>query len=185
MRAGVATRSVARMSDSRISHRGFEVVERYLADQRLEYSVIEHPVTYTAAAEARAAAVDPAKAAKTLMLCDDDGYVIAVIPASETLSLWLLRRVASRPELRLAAEQELARDFPAFEVGAFPPFRALLTDEAYIDFRVLMPHRVLCNGGDHRHSVVLEADGLRRICGARAADICARRPDEQGWDDGE
>ncbi len=185
MWAPAAPTSVGHMSESTIDHPGFELVERYLADHGLEHSVIEHPVTYTAAAEARVSAVDPAHTAKTVMLRDDDGYVMAVIPASETLSLRRLRRVASRTGLRLAAEHELARDVPAFEVGAFPPIRALVADSSYIDFRVLIPHRVLCNGGDHRHSVVLDANALARISGARVADLCADAPDIEAWDEAE
>ncbi len=170
------------MSESTIRQDGFALVERYLAEHGLEHSVIEHPVTYTAAAEARIAAVDPEHAAKTVMLRDDDGYVMAVIPASESLSLRRLRRVAARAELRLASEHELERDFPAFEVGAFPPIRELLAGQGYIDFRILMPHRVLCNGGDHRHSVVLDAAAFAQVCGARAADLCANAPDLEAWD---
>ena len=58
----VAPPSVGRMSESTIDHSGFELVQRYLADHGLEHSIIEHPVTYTAAAEARVAAVEPAHA---------------------------------------------------------------------------------------------------------------------------
>jgi Ala-tRNA(Pro) deacylase len=172
------------MSESTIDT-GFELVERYLADHGLEHSVVEHPVTYTAAAEARIAAVEPAHTAKTVMLRDDDGYVMAVIPASETLSVRRLRRVAARASLQLAAEDELMRDFPAFDVGAIPPIRALVGNAGYIDFRVLIPHRVLCNGGDHRHSVVLDAGALARVSGARVADLCADPPDVEAWDEPE
>ncbi len=175
--------SVAGMSESAIHQTGFELVERYLSEHGLEHSVIEHPATYTAAAEARVSAVDPAHAAKTVMLRDDEGYVMAVIPASESLSLRRLQRIAFRSGLRLAAEEELEHDFPAFEVGAFPPFRPLLAGKGYIDFRILMPHRILCNGGDHRHSVVLDAAALTQVCGARAADLCAKSPDVEAWDE--
>jgi Ala-tRNA(Pro) deacylase len=167
---------------STIDHRGFELVERYLADQELEHAVIQHPLTHTAAAEARVAAVEPAQTAKTVMLRDDDGYVMAVLPASETLSLHRLRRIASQPGLRLAREDELERDFPAFDIGAFPPIRALIGKKGYIDYRVLIPHRVLCNGGDHLHSVVLDTGALARICGARVADLCTHPPHVEAWD---
>jgi Ala-tRNA(Pro) deacylase len=172
------------MSESTIDT-GFELVERYLADQELEHSIIEHPITYTAAAEARISAVEPAHTAKTVMLRDDDGYVMAVIPASETLSVHRLRRIASRPGLRLATEGELERDLPAFEVGAIPPIGALVGERGYIDYRVLLPHRILCNAGDHRHSVVLDAGALARLCGARVADLCADTSDAEAWDEPE
>jgi prolyl-tRNA editing enzyme YbaK/EbsC (Cys-tRNA(Pro) deacylase) len=80
--------------------------------------------------------------------------------------------------LRFATEQALAADFPAFEVGALPPLGGLLHCPELIDTRLLGPHRILCNGGDHRHSVVLEARELQRVSGGQAGDLAAARSDE-------
>jgi Ala-tRNA(Pro) deacylase len=150
---------------------GREQVNRFLAAHGIRHAVVEHPQTFTAAAEARVAAVSPRRAAKVVMVRDDAGYALAVIPASEMLDLRKLRHLASRPQLRLATEQELEADFPAFEVGAFPPFGELLECPAFIDAALLSAGRILCNGGDHRHSIVIDAIDLRR--GSASGDLTA------------
>ena len=77
----------------------------------------------SAAAEARVAHVPPDQVAKTVVLYDGSVYVIAAIPASERLDLHKLRELlGARPQLRLANEDEIARDFTSLEVGAVPPF---------------------------------------------------------------
>ena len=161
------------MSEKAEPRRGFEEVERFLAAHGIRHAVTEHVDTYTAAAEARAAAVSPQHAAKTVMVRDDDGYVLAVIPASEALDLHKLRRLTSRPHLRLAAESELAADFPQFELGALPPFGALFGSPELIDHRLLAGQRILCNGGDHRHSIALDARELQAASHAKVADLVA------------
>ncbi len=95
------------------------------------------------------------------MTRDGEGYVLAIVPASERLDLRKLRRAASRPDLRLATEAELQRDFPQFEVGALPPFGELFGCPELIDGRLLSVSRILCNGGDHRHSIIVNPRELR------------------------
>ena len=120
---------------------GHDRVIEFLAARGIRHAVVEHPQTFTAAAEARVAAVPPRHAAKAVIVRDDAGYVLAVIPASEMLDLGKLRHLASRPHLRLATEDELAADFPAFEVGAFPPFGELFDCPEFIDVELLAAGR--------------------------------------------
>src|SRR5512133_4294808 len=61
--------------------RGIEAVTRVLLQRGVRYEVVEHDATYSAVAEARAAAADPEATAKTVALHDHDGYRLAVLPA--------------------------------------------------------------------------------------------------------
>src|SRR5918996_5032520 len=95
-----------------------EETVRYLEQNGIEHEVVEHGEQYSGAAEARAAGVEPENAAKTLLLRDGDEYRLAVIPASERLDLRMVREVlGSSGKLRLATEDEMGADFPAFELG--------------------------------------------------------------------
>jgi hypothetical protein len=67
-------------------------------------------------------------------------------------------------------------DFPDFELGAIPPFGEMLPAPEIVDRRVLDHDRVLCNGGDHTHSVLLDPKEIVRAAGARVA---ARHPEEK------
>ena len=148
-----------------------DAVTGYLDEQHVDYEIVEHDERFTAAAEARAAGVGPANAAKEVALRSGDRYVLAVVPASERLDLKKVRDVLGDPELRLATENELAAAFPQFELGALPPFGGLLGIAQIVDDRLLDHDQVLCNGGDHRHSLKVDPGEIVRAAGARLADL--------------
>jgi Ala-tRNA(Pro) deacylase len=150
-----------------------EMTTRYLDDRDIAYKVFEHDRRFSAAAEASASGVAPHDAAKTMLLRDHDGYRLAVIPASERLDLRKLRHLCdANADLRLATEREMAADFPMLEVGALPPLGSMLSVPVVIDERLLDHRRILCNAGDHRHSMMLDPRDITDLAEARVGDIC-------------
>jgi len=150
-----------------------DAVTQFLNEQEVGYDLIEHEERFTAAAEARASGAGPEDAAKDVVLRTDDEYLLAVIPGSERLDLHKVRDLvgAEKHDLRMATEDELAADFPGFEVGALPPFGPLHEIEQIVDRRLLEHDRVLCSSGDHRHSLALDPNEMVRIANAQVADI--------------
>lgn len=145
---------------------------RYLDEQGVAYEVVEHGERFTAAAEARASGIEPEEAAKEVMLRRGEEYVLAVIPASERLDPKKAAELLSEgDEPRLATEEEMGEDFAQFELGALPPFGPVLEVEQIVDLRLLDHERVLCSGGDHRHSVKLDPKEMVRLAGAQVGDL--------------
>jgi Ala-tRNA(Pro) deacylase len=152
---------------------GIGLVTAHLDQLGIAYEVVEHARGESAAAEARAAGVTPANAAKSVLLRDQDGFRLAVVPASERVDLHKLRALLEAgKELRLASEEEMANEFPGFELGAIPPLGEMLPAAEIVDRRILDHDRVLCNGGDHEHSLLLDPRDLVRASSAVEADIC-------------
>jgi Ala-tRNA(Pro) deacylase len=164
------------------AERGIEAVTRLLDRRNVRYEAVEHDATYSAAAEARATEADPEATAKTIALRDHQGYRLAVIPASERLDLRRAREVlGATHHLRLATEAELERDFPAFEVGAMPPFATRPLPEV-VDLRLLRHDEIVCAGGEHRCSVRMSPLELLRITEPRVADVCEHPEDRERVD---
>jgi Ala-tRNA(Pro) deacylase len=156
---------------------GVERVMHWLAERGVDYELVTHAETFTAADEARATGVPAGHVAKTLALREPGSYKLVVIPASRRLDLSRLRELTrGSPHLRLATEHELERDFPDFELGALPPFGPMLPAPEIVDIRLLYHDRVLCGAGDHRHAVSLDPRELLRIAEPQVADICERIP---------
>jgi Ala-tRNA(Pro) deacylase len=157
---------------------GIDAVTRFLERRDVRFEVIEHEPTQSAVGEARAVAADREATAKTVALHDRDGYRLAVVPASERLDVRRAREVlGASHHLRLATEEELERDFGAFDLGALPPFGTAPLPEV-VDIRLLRHARIVCAGGDQRRSVRIEAIELLRITEPRVADIC-EHPEER------
>ena len=117
-------------------------------------------------------AVNDYQTAKTVVLHTPDGYRFAVIPAADRLDLNKAAAAldVSRHQLRLATEADMATDFADYEVGALPPVGPD-TPAELIDPRLLAFQRVLCSGGDHEHSLLVDPADIVRLTGARTADI--------------
>jgi prolyl-tRNA editing enzyme YbaK/EbsC (Cys-tRNA(Pro) deacylase) len=148
------------------------MLESYLRDRGVEFTVIEHGRTETAAAEARATNLPAEQTAKTVVLRTPGGYRFAVIPASDRLDVHKACAALElgRHELRLATEPEMAADFPEYEVGAIPPFGPR-TPAELIDRRLLNYSRVLCPDGAHDRSLLLDPEDIVSLTAARSHDL--------------
>ncbi len=150
----------------------FDAIVDFLDGAGVAHELVEHETVMSAAAEARAAHQPPEQVAKTVVLHDGSAYVIAAIPASRRLDMHKLRDLlGGTRQLRLATEDEIARDFPTLEVGAIPPFGPMVPAAEVIDSALLSAERVLCPAGDHRHSVLVDPHEIVRITDAKVADV--------------
>jgi prolyl-tRNA editing enzyme YbaK/EbsC (Cys-tRNA(Pro) deacylase) len=153
--------------------RGIDLVHRYLEERGVAHEVVDHEKTFSATQEAKASGIPPDHAAKTMVLRQGEDYHLAVIPGSRRLDLRKARSaLEATSHLRLASEAEMEVDFPAFDVGAVPPLGPMLPAPEALDMRLMDHERILCSGGDHRHSVLVDPRDLVRTADARVADIC-------------
>ena len=87
-----------------------EQLTRPLDEAGINYEVLPHEHTESAAEEAQALGVEPTDVAKTLIVSGPEGNVRAVVPASERLDLHKLAEACEvgRNALQLASEDDLA-----------------------------------------------------------------------------
>jgi Ala-tRNA(Pro) deacylase len=148
-------------------------IVEFLEGEGVSYELIEHDPTMSGADEARTMHLPPDQVTKTIVLHDGSAYMFAAIPASRRLDLHKLRELlGATRQLRLAGEDEIAREFPTLEVGAAPPFGPMVPAAEVIDRTLLEQPRILCPAGDHRHSVLVDPRDVVRITGASIAYIC-------------
>ena len=155
-------------------------VTSFLDEAGLDFDVLEHAHTERAADEAAALGVSPTEVAKTLVVTTPEGNVRAVLPASERIDL---RKVgdlvgASGKKVHLATEDDLARDYAEFELGAVPPFGGK-RDAVILDLRLSERDSVVFEAGSHERSVRIKAADLVRLTQAQVADISREAPEER------
>jgi Ala-tRNA(Pro) deacylase len=105
----------------------------YLQGRGVTFTVIPHPKAPTAAGEAHAINVPADLVAKTVVVIANYGPALMVIPASRRLDMELVADAVGDPNVRLATERELERQFPDYELGALPPLSMLLLAPMYVD----------------------------------------------------
>jgi Ala-tRNA(Pro) deacylase len=142
-------------------------LQRHLEGQGIGYEVRSHPLTGSSSETAQSAHISGNRIAKTVVLRDGDGYLLAVLPASHHLSLEMLQAWLGR-SVALASEQEVGKLFPDCDLGAIPPIGDAYGLDVVLEESLGQLEEVYFEGGDHRTLVKVGGDQFRRLMsGAR------------------
>lgn len=150
---------------------GVHAVTAHLDERGVHYELVSHKPTFRSVDDAAASGVPPYHELKTLVLHGATGLVLVALRASDRLDLHKVRELLEDRSLRLASEDEIARAFPTFDVGTLPPLGPGLPELRLLDARVPKYSRVVCAGGDHRHSLVVIPAEIINAARPRIADI--------------
>jgi Ala-tRNA(Pro) deacylase len=138
----------------------------YLEANGIDYEVLPHPHSSTSLETAQQSRVAADCLAKPVLLEDERGYVMAIVPASHRIDLGRLNLQLHR-ELELAREREIAELFPDCERGAMPPLGTPYRVPTVYDDALASAPEVWFEAGDHEDVVHLRsADFLRLLEGS-------------------
>lgn len=122
----------------------------------------EHPRAYTAQELAHAEHVSGYKVAKPVVVDLDGKLALAVVAATDRVSLGTLEETAAAAAVRLAPETDFSGRFTPCEPGAEPPF-SIYGMPIFVDERLTREPRLVMPAGTHRDAVVLDTEEwLRR-----------------------
>ena len=139
-------------------------VRRALDRYELSYDVIPHSPTQTSLDSAKTAHIPPGRLAKAVLLEDERGYVLALLPAACHLEFDALEDLTHRP-LELATEAELDTLFPDCAHGAVPATGTAYGLDMVVDDSLLRMPDVYFEAGDHEELVHVERDAFAMLVG--------------------
>ncbi len=140
----------------------------------VHFGVVQHVATRSASRTAEASHVPGRKIAKAVLLRDDDGYTLAVLPASHHVAFPEITAVLACGA-RLATEQEIDQIFTDCARGAVPAIGAAYGLDVVVDERLLELDEVYFEGGDHTTLVRVGAADFRTLMAdARRARFAER-----------
>ena len=141
-------------------------VSHYLAEHDVPYDVLTHPHTASSGESAEASHVPGNRLAKSVVLEDEQGYVMVVLPASRHVDLGELHRQLNR-NLGLAAESELGSWFSDCEIGALPAIGPAYGMETLIDDTIAEQPDIYFEAGDHEQLIHVSAEAFETLMGER------------------
>lgn len=145
-----------------------------LALTRVDYEILRHHHSGTSLAAARTAHVDPSTLAKAVVLHDQIGPLLAVVPASERLDLERLRKALRRPSLDFISEEKLDQLFFDCDKGAIPPLGPDYRVPTVVDAKLRDAEDVYFEAGDHEDLVHVDQTSFRTLMrGAEYLEIVA------------
>lgn len=139
-------------------------VSDYLAEHDVAYDVLTHPHTSTSGESAQVAHVPGTRLAKSVVLEDDQGYLMVVVPASQRIDLGELHRQLNR-NLELAAESELGHLFGDCEIGALPALGPAYGMETLVDDALAEQPDIYFEAGDHEQLIHVSTEVFESLLG--------------------
>jgi Ala-tRNA(Pro) deacylase len=151
-------------------------VQKYLDTHKAKYAVVSHPYTESSMETAEAAHVSGEKIAKGVLLRDDEGFVLAVLPASHSLRVGAVQEMMDR-NLELASESEVTSVFDDCAPGAVPALGPAYGLETVVEEALTQQPEIFFEAGDHEELLKVSETGFEAMIeGARYASISAHRP---------
>ena len=123
-------------------------LERYLDVHNVKYDVIAHAPTNSSMQTAKTCRISGDRLAKAVLLRDDVGYALAVLPASHQIRLAELKRQFG-DDVDLATEREIEDLFQDCARGAIPALGDCYGLDMVVDDSIEEQPEVYFEGGDH------------------------------------
>ena len=139
-------------------------LQAFFDSHPLDYTVVSHYNTESSQLSAAAAHKSGYKVAKSVLLRDDRGYLLAVLPACYRLHTEELNRALGR-DLVLASEQEVASQFGDCALGAIPPAGVLYDLDTIVEEALLEQEDVYFEAGDHEQLIHMNRTDFGKLLG--------------------
>ncbi len=137
-------------------------LQDYLDRKGVEYELVRPSVGIRRRPPAASGAIPDGLIAKSVLLEDDYGYVMAVVPATHQVEPRLLRRLLNR-DLAVVPEQELGSLFDDCEAGAIPPVGEAYGLQVLVEESLAELPDVYFEAGDHTDMVHMRGPAFRAM----------------------
>jgi len=137
-------------------------IKAYLERKGVDYDIVSHPHTTTSLQTMEASHIDGRRIAKGVVLKDQGGFILAVLPATRNLDLHLLENQIGR-RMDLAAEKELSRLFPDCQLGAVPALGLAYGINTLIDEALLSQPEIYFEAGNHEELIHLRESEFEKL----------------------
>lgn len=137
-------------------------LQHYLDQLGVEYEVVQHPYAETGKETASRAHIPAEKLAKSIILEDEGGLLMAVCAVSRRIKLGDLYRETNR-RMQFVNESDLADVFDDCVPGAVPPIGDLYDVDVVVDMELFMQPDVYFEAGDHEDLVHVSAEVFQEL----------------------
>lgn len=152
----------------------------YLEEKGVNYDLVEHAHTSTSFASARTSDLPPHQVAKAVVLKDDDGFVVSVIPTNHSLELGWVNEELNR-NLELACEDEFKSLFKDCEAGAVPALGEAYGIQVIWDDDLAYTSDIYIEAGDHEHLIWLDRKAFKTLMFSLPHTVISKDEEVGGW----
>ena len=130
-------------------------VAEYLRNAQVDYKTVRHPAATTASRVAEMAHVPCNQIVKTVLLRDEKGHLLAVLPSTHQIDFSAIKSLFHR-SLDLADKIELKSYFPDCDTGSVPPIGAAYTLDTIADKSLEDEEVLYFEAGDQKQLIKVD-----------------------------
>ena len=157
-----------------------KTLKSYLDKHHVEYAVVEHAHSASALESAHSAHVPSHQVAKAVVLEDEDGFVVSVLPSTNRLDLVWVKDSLGR-NLSLASENALSDLFKDCELGAVPALSEAYGLDVIWDDQLSSASDIYIEAGDHEHLIHIKGDSFRQLMSGMPHSFISAEKDYSRW----
>ena len=137
-------------------------LRKYLAENGVAYDTLPHTHTSSSMNSAQSAHIPGKNLAKSVILEDKEGYLMAVVPATEHVKIPKVNHALNR-HMGIATESELKDLFFDCEWGAIPAVGKAYSMETIVDDKLDDCSDIYLEAGDHEELIHIKGSAFRRL----------------------
>ena len=134
----------------------------YLEWEGVEYELLPHAFIGGSTNTAQQAHISGEQLAKCVVLEDDSGYLMTVLPATHHVDVDKLKEITHR-NLQFAHEEEISDLFNDCSKGAIPPVPEAFGYKGIMDKSLNAQDDIYLEAGDHTELVHLSGDDFKYL----------------------
>jgi len=135
----------------------------FLDGSSVRYIRITHSPAFTAQEVAESVHIPGRYMAKTVVVRVENGFALAVVPATKDADLEALRRQIGASDAKLAEEADFIDRFVGCKLGAAPPFGNLFGIDTYIDRDLARLDEIAFQAGTHTDVILMNTSDYLRL----------------------
>ena len=155
-------------------------LKSYLKEHHVDYDMVHHSHSATALESAHSAHVPGHQVAKAVVLEDENGYVVSVLPSINRLDLEWVNESLGRT-LKIAHESELLNLFQDCDIGAVPALSNAYGLDVIWDEQLTNASEIYIEAGDHENLIHMHGDEFCKLMEDLPHNIISAGKDYSRW----
>ena len=153
-------------------------LSEFLETQDIDFDIVSHPYAEGALDTAHCACIPTKTMAKAVVLEDDTGLLMAVLPSNNKLMLNWLNQNLNR-HLKLVQESTLKNLFSDCQPGAIPAMGQAWGIDTACDSDLASVTDIYFEGGNHRELVHMHREQFQKLMKNQIYDTISCSPDDE------
>lgn len=155
-------------------------LKSFLEDHHVDYDMVKHHHSTSSLESAHSAQVPSHQLAKAVVLEDESGYIVSVLPSNNRLDLDWVNECLGRT-LEIAHEHELQHLFRDCDLGAVPALSNAYGLDVIWDEQLTNASEIYFEAGDHENLVHMHGDDFCKLMADLPHNIISAGKDYSRW----